>query len=246
LNEYENILKVAIEAGYTFVTLQEFCKRIKDGSIRRNEKIFINRHDIDSDVATARRFFEIEKRTGVKATYYFRLSTLSFELMEQISRYGSEASYHFEEIATYAKRNGIKSQKALRFSMQEISEEFEKNFHFISNRLSFPMKTVCSHGDFVNRKLGIVNYEILKSDSLRKRLGIECEAYDEEIMKHVDVYVSDKQYPHFWHPADVREFIGKKKIIYMLTHPRQWYARRFCNTKENMVRVYDGIKYFWF
>mgnify|MGYP006145381963 CR=1 FL=1 len=68
--------------------------------------VLVHRHDIDTDLPTARRMFALEQKHGVRASYYFRLSTLDFGLMRDIERYGSEASYHYEEIATYANAVG--------------------------------------------------------------------------------------------------------------------------------------------
>ncbi len=45
--------------------------------------------------STAKKFFEIENKYNVKASYYFRLSTLDYKFMKEIHEYGSEASYHF-------------------------------------------------------------------------------------------------------------------------------------------------------
>ena len=57
-------------------------------------KVFVHRHDIDTDVGGARAFFEIEKALGIRASYYFRLSTIDRDLMREINSYGSEVGYH--------------------------------------------------------------------------------------------------------------------------------------------------------
>ncbi len=95
--------------------------------------------------------------------------------MKEIENYGSEASYHFEEIATFAKRNCIKSKEKLLKNIEKIKEEFQKNFLYIEKNLDKKLETICSHGDFINRKLGITNNEITKDLSLRKKLGILAE-----------------------------------------------------------------------
>ena len=58
LEEYESIIEMSLENGYKHVTLSEFvnlCKKKISGS-----KYFIHRHDIDSDIETARAFFQID------------------------------------------------------------------------------------------------------------------------------------------------------------------------------------------
>ena len=103
LDEYEKVIKNLSEVGYEHITLRDYNHKLKNGTLA-NKKYFINRHDIDTDVKTAKEFFKREKKYNVKATYYFRLSTLDFDFMQEIEEYGSEASYHFEELATMQKK----------------------------------------------------------------------------------------------------------------------------------------------
>jgi len=239
LNEYEEVIKQLSESGYQHITFREYKKLLDTNSL--SGKYFINRHDIDTDVKTSKKFFNIEKIYNVKATYYFRLSTLDFEFMKEIEEYGSEASYHFEEIATFAKDNHIKSKEEILSRLDEIKEVFKENFKMVENRGGMKLQTVCSHGDFANRQLEIVNNEITKDFSLREELGITCETYDKDLMDSFDIYVSDKPYPIFYTPKSIFKYIGKKDIICMLTHPRQWNTSFFCNTKENLKRLYEGF-----
>ena len=242
LGEYEKIIKQLCNDGYEHVTFREYKKLLKIG-LETNKKYFINRHDIDTDVATAKEFFKIEKKYNIKASYYFRLSTLDFDFMKEIEAYGSEASYHFEEIAQYAKDNHLKTKDAVITHMTQIKEQFILNFQMIEDNLGFKLHTVCSHGDFVNRKLKIVNNEITKDEKLRNELGIQCETYDKEIMNSFDIYVSDKPYPYFYSPKPLVEFIGNQNIICMLSHPRQWRTAPIINTIDNLKRAYEGLKW---
>jgi hypothetical protein len=70
--------------------------------------VLVHRHDIDSDLRTARKMFALEVKHGVQASYYFRLSTLDYGFMRDIEAAGGEASYHYEEVATYAKRHRLR------------------------------------------------------------------------------------------------------------------------------------------
>jgi len=240
LDEYERIISLLVENNYKQVSIKEYYFRLRN-NLLENKKYFINRHDIDTDVNTAKEFFRIEKKYGVKATYYFRLSTLDFEFMKEIEKYGSEASYHFEEIATFAKKHHIKSKEEILKRMNDIKNMFEENFLNIEEKLGVKLQTVCSHGDFVNRKLKITNNEITNDLKLREKLGIKCEAYDKELMQSFAIYVSDRPYPLFYFPKSIFEFIGNKNIICMLTHPRQWRVAPIINTFDNLKRLYEGI-----
>ncbi len=240
LNEYKLFLIRLKEQEYKFITFRDYIKKFHNNSIDNN-KYFIIRHDIDTDISTAKEFFEIEKKYGVKATYYFRLSTLGVDFMKEIESYGSEASYHFEEIATFAKENHIKSKDAILKEMPSIKKLFNKNFKTIESRLDFKMETVCSHGDFVNRKLNIINNEITKDITLRKELGILAETYDEDIMNSFDLYLSDGKYPTSYKAEDILDDCKDKITICMLTHPRKWRSSIYHNTKENIKRIYEDF-----
>jgi len=239
LKEYEKLLKTLNENAYQSISLRDYKKLLDSNNL--DGKYFINRHDIDTDVATAKEFFRIEKKYNAKASYYFRLSTLDFEFMKEIEKYGSEASYHFEEIAIYAKKNHIKSKKIILDNMDEIKELFKKNFLMIEKKLGYKLYTVCSHGDFVNRKLKIINNEITKDLKLRKKLGIIFEAYDSDIMSNIDIYLSDGNFSIEATAEELIEKIKNKQIIYMLTHPRQWRVSWKCNTKENLKRMWESF-----
>jgi len=240
LDKYEKILQKTIEREYQYITLRDYNYKLKN-NLLENSKYFINRHDIDTDVSTAKKFFEIEKKYNIKATYYFRLSTLDFNFMKELEEYGSEASYHFEEIAQYAKDYHIKNRDEIINRLDDIKEIFIKNFKKIENELNIKLKTVCSHGDFVNRKLKIINNEILKDDKLRERLGIECEAYDKDIMESFDIYISDGIFGLDIKVEDILDKLENKKVVCMLSHPRQWRVNIYANSIENLKRFYEGI-----
>jgi len=241
LGEYETLLKTLNENGYNSISIRDYKKLLDSNNL--DGKYFINRHDIDTDVATAKEFLKIEKRYDARASYYFRLSTLDFKFMKEIEEYGSEASYHFEEIATFAKEKHIKSKQEILDRIDEIRGIFKQNFLMIEKGVGLKLSTVCSHGDFANRALQIVNNEITKDDNLKRELGIICETYDKELMNSFDMYISDRPYPIFYTPKSVFEYIGKKNIICMLSHPRQWRVNRAINTVDNIKRVYKELKW---
>jgi hypothetical protein len=244
LDEYDKVIKSLLESGYEHITFRDYNKNFKSDNIVENKKYFINRHDIDSDVATAKEFFKIEKKYNVKATYYFRLSTLDFEFMNEIEEYGSEASYHFEEVATYAKKYNIKTKNEILKHLDKIKNQFKKNLNMIKIKMEgVKVTTVCSHGDFANRELGVVNNIITKDTKLREEFGIECETYDEDILDSFDIYISDKPYPIYYTPKSIFNYIGKKNIICMLSHPRQWRTNILINTYDNINRFIEGIQY---
>jgi hypothetical protein len=205
------------------------------------DKIIVHRHDIDTDLRTTRKLFESEKKHDIKSSFYFRLSTLDIDLMREIEEYGSEASYHYEELATYAKKNKIKDAAALRDRLPEIRTDFIANFCSIEQRFGRKMRTVAGHGDFANRKLKVNNTEILADPQLRQRCGIEVETYDRTLMENIDIYITDRPPPQFYYPSSPLDALGRYRRIYLLTHPRQVETNWTANTRENLCRFYENL-----
>jgi hypothetical protein len=240
LGEYESLLQRAADAGYAQVSVRSFhreCAR-PQGPPRR---VLVHRHDIDSDLRTAKKMFALEGKHGVTASYYFRLTTLDFGFMREIEAAGSEASYHYEEVADYAKRHRIHCPQEIRRRFPEIREQFILNFTSITERLGKNMVTVASHGDFANRRLKIINHELLRDDALRRRCGIECESYDAELLRHFDAYISDREYPQYYFPMSPFQALGQYERICFLTHPIQWETNWIETTRCNLRRVAEEI-----
>lgn len=240
LPEYEALLARAAQCGYRQLSVRDFHR-----AVRRQDaplgKVLVHRHDIDSDLRTARKMFALETKHGVKASYYFRLCTLDYGFMRDIEAAGSEASYHYEEVATYAKRHRLRRGDEVRARFPEIRELFVRNFMHIRDHLDAPMTTVASHGDFANRRLKVINHELLGDPGLRRRCGIECESYDAELLRHFDLYISDRPHPVYYYPMSPFEALGRYERVCFLTHPIQWETNWLENTRCNMMRLAEEV-----
>lgn len=242
LKEYEKIITTSLSEGYTHITLRDYYQSLIEGTLTE-KRYFIHRHDIDTDLRTTKKMFEIEKKHNVHTTYYFRMSTITPKLMKEIEAFGSEASYHFEEIASFCKKNNINSKEKALSKLDIIKEEFIKNTQQLEQKLGYKFKTVASHGDFVNRKLSLINNEITKDNSVRDKAKIVAEAYDSILHNSFDAYISDKPYPKYYSPNNIFSEIGKSDVICMLSHPRQWETNFWVNTKDNILRLIEGIRF---
>lgn len=240
LSEYELLLKYALDAGYMITSVVNYYDCRRNGKLPADKKIIICRHDIDTDSSSANVFLKIEQNLDVQASYYFRLSTLNLDLMSKIEKYGSEASYHYEEIASYCKKHRIKNREIVFKHMKQIQESFVENYFSIKRKSSLKMRTVCSHGDFINRYFQITNTELLTPET-REVCGIECEAYD-PIIKSGSLNISDNPAPKFWKEESPFMAIKRgEKIINLLTHPRHWRVSYWSNTKDNIQRAWSGL-----
>ncbi len=250
LPHYDALLAQARDHGYRQTSVRSWLHALRSqnsgngvGHRWSSPPVLVHRHDIDTDLATARRMFEIEQRHGVRASYYFRLSTLDFGLMRAIEDYGSEASYHYEELATYAKRTHLKLPEQVSARLDQIRAEFEANFQRIETTLGRKLRTVASHGDFANRRLGITNCAVLDDSDLRARCGIAAECYDHELLSSFDLYISDKPAPSYFHPVAPQVALGRHRRICLLTHPSQWHAGWAANSHKNLVRALDALRW---
>jgi hypothetical protein len=235
LGSYEALVDEARSRGYRQTTVRGFFDAVLADTLP--PRTLVHRHDIDSDLRTARKLFAIESKYGAHASYYFRLSTLDFGFMREIEAAGSEASYHYEEVADFAKRHRLRSAAAVRARFPDIRALFAANFERIEHRLGYKMRTVASHGDFANRRLHVINHELLRDRGLRARCGIDCEAYDEALLRHFDLYLADRPHPQYFHPMSPFSALGQYQRICFLTHPVQWETNWAETTRCNLRRL---------
>jgi hypothetical protein len=238
LDRYADLLQAAADAGYRQQSVRDF---LRAPPAPDRPPTLVHRHDIDSDVRTAAKMFALEARQGISASYYFRLSTLDFGLMREIEAYGSEASYHFEEVADFAKRHHIKDADVLRSRFPAIRVQFRQNLERIERALGRKLVTVASHGDFANRRLNVINHEILADQAFRERCGIDCETYDQALLNQFDIYISDRPYPLYFHPMAPGAALGHYRCICLLTHPVQWETNWRESTRCNVRRLVEDL-----
>ena len=243
LDELDRVLHAALCEGYKVLSIRHFLALARAGSLGDRSRYLILRHDIDTDVATAKKIWHLERRHGIYATFFFRLQTADIALMNEIHRDGGEVGYHFEEIATVAKHKGLKVTSNLDDLRKHGGELFCKNLVALRKNSGLPLRGIASHGDFVNRRLNIINFELLTPE-IRQSMDIDYEAYDAELVDRLTSRFSDVMYPKFWKPDNPITAIKRgDQVIKLLIHPRQWQSNLSVNAKDNVVRLYEGLRY---
>jgi len=241
---YRALLDHLVESGYSFRTLGEFAV-----SVDRREAISIPvclmRNDIDSDPAGAALMFACDRAAGVRATYFFRLSTLDVGLVCRIADAGAEVGYHFEEIATVAKRLGLRTREKVDAHMELIRNEFRSNLIDFASKTGLRPRVVAAHGDFANRRLGVPNHYLLNQE-LMDELGIVADAYDARIHGNLEARFSDWPAPRWWNPADpVTALQDRPATISILVHPRQWSCNPALNLRLDLGRLWEEAGWRW-
>ena len=244
LGEYRLLLKTGLEHGYEVCSLRSFWRRLRDG-LHPGNRYFVLRHDVDSGIRTARQMWEIDQELGINSSYYFRLHTAAMPLMRSIEQQGGEASYHFEELSALAKRQRIRDRCEAVKLLPQARDLFARNLAVLRERSGLRMEIVAGHGDWMNRRLGLRNSEILASATFRQQVQIELEAYDSKLMDAVRKH-SDGLYPDTWgwgcrNPIDsIRSGLP---AIHVLVHPGNWQAEPIVSVVENARRLIEELRY---
>lgn len=244
LPDYKRVLKAFHDAGYHMVGILDLHNMVIGGGI--TGKVFINRHDIDTSPKVAREMFEIEKEVyghEGSATYYFRDSTIDKKLIEEIENYGYETGYHYEELATYEKKNKLKNIEKMREALPECRRMFLDDIKRLRDTTKSRCLTVASHGDFINTKYKIQNVEILRDTETRDKAGIIVEAYDAEVTDCIEARYADQILLAGFADEVIKGIFEGHRVIMTLTHPRNWKVDVMANTLDNAIRYWQGMKY---
>jgi hypothetical protein len=244
LPAYRSMLEAALTAGYAIESIEQFWGRIVGGTLDPDSRYLILRHDVDTDPGTAAEMWRIERSLGVRGSFYFRLSTIDLRLIEAISADGGEVGYHYEELATIAKRRRLRSRDEVVDHVPEAQELFARHLTRLRDITGLPMRIVASHGDFINRRLHVDNLEILADAAFRRKVGVDLETYDDAFMKHVTARHADAFHPVYWKPGDPLVAIDRREpVIYVLVHPREWRTAWRVNARDDLRRVAEGARY---
>jgi len=129
IQAYDLLLRELQKQSYKTSTYSDFIENYQPGN-----KTVILRHDVDRKSGNALKMAKLESDTGVKASYYFRITRNSYneDIIREIAGMGHEIGYHYEDLSF---ANGDK-EKAI--------EMFRENL--AKFRALYPVKTICMHG----------------------------------------------------------------------------------------------------
>lgn len=242
LDEFRRLVGRAVELGYGTMTLSAFAERTAAGDRAPDGPVLLLRHDIDSDVARARRMWEIERGFGVVGSFFFRRSTWDVSLMRELSAAGCEVGYHYEELAVLIKRRGAATAADARTLIAPARQRLRESLGELRAESGLALDVLASHGDFANRAVDVGNTELLDDAAFRAEIGVRLEAYDLE--RHVDARASDGASTQYWWPADPIEALERgARVVEVLVHPRAWGAAPLVNARIDLDRLVEGGLY---
>jgi hypothetical protein len=242
---FHDLLRSFRDADYSFMTVKQVAASLQAGH-SLPDKLAVIRCDVDSDVRTSLLMLEAALQENVVISWYWRLSTLNSAAMLQVAQAGHENGYHFEEVATVAKRNGARTNQDIDRLLPEIRDAFCRNIEdkYAQAAGSLPM-TVASHGDFANRLLKLSN-SILLDTTIRRKYGIVADITGDVWMYPAPISrcYSDVEAPRWWEPSlPLIAPPSTLDLIYILVHPRQYHARIIENTYLDIERAVEGATY---
>jgi len=150
---YLKFIRKLLKKNYKFQTICDFLQRPE-------EKVILFKHDIDDLKQNSIIFAKIQRKYDIKGTYYFRIIPRSYDkdIMSEISSFGHEVGYHYENISYIGKLNkGVSRDQLFELAIADFRENLEKF------RKVVPVKTICMHGSplskYDNRELwDVYNY----------------------------------------------------------------------------------------
>jgi len=153
---YSDLLQAALDAGFVPVTMEAFAS-----AAATPKKIIILRHDVDKRPGHSLETARLQHSKGVKGTYYFRITSDSFDpvIIKKIAGMGHEIGYHYEDVAI---ANG---------DLEAAYQLF--NRHLAKLREYYPVKTVCMHGSPLSKW----DNKLLWKKYNYRELGIIAEPY---------------------------------------------------------------------
>lgn len=202
-DNYVEILERLINLGYEFIGFD--YERISSDS-----NIVIWRHDVDFSLNRAYRLAKIEKKLGVKATYFIHIQSsfynilepVQYRLIEKILNNGHTVGLHFD-YGFYTLTKRLKDKDKIEESAMIEKNLLERYFNIQVNAISF-------HNPVIDNALKLQqDYYAGMVNTYSKTIFDNCK------------YCSDSN--GYWRFDRLQEVIEKGyKKLHVLTHPAWW------------------------
>lgn len=220
--DYERNFCSILQAGYRVITMREYF----EGAFTSDEKILVNRVDVDVKIDRLPRFLAIYRTLGIRASIFLRLHAPAYNLLSfgnisivrDLVEAGNEIGLH-TELADAEGHCAINSVALL-----------QREIDLLETVIGVDVYGTASHGDMT----GFNNLHFW-SQHRPSKFGLLYEAYDEKLWQHCR-YVSDSEWVRWkaYHNGKLIE--GDRRtpaehaqegvpVLHVLTHPESWYDR---------------------
>lgn len=237
---YDLYIKLAKAKGYIVTSYIDYLEHYKG----TDKKVLILRHDIDDAGPGTQIMFDIERKEGVKATYYFRWCTFDLNLINEIHNAGFEVGLHYETIANYCEDHHTRKIGSAEIAI--CRENLKTEIKDFKEKTGINIQTISSHGNPINREIHMPNNVLLQGQNYSD-YGIVSETYDREILKNeIKSYICDNDllkndgFSYRANPID--SIMQNKQVIEFLSHPTHWYYTAYQRSQMHLAISNMGHK----
>ncbi|MDB9718089.1 hypothetical protein OAA70_04165 [Candidatus Pelagibacter sp.] len=221
-NYYKKIFQTALDNNYKIITLKEFF----NNEFNKNDKILINRIDVDKEINRLKIIYKIFQELNIKGSIYTRLHAPTYNLLsignikiiQDMVSIGCEIGIHteLEDLKGYC---NIDSKKILKEEIKLFETIFKSKIY-----------GTASHGDITHFN----NLNFWKNNNVEE-FGLTYEAYDKKLWNNCR-YISDSELIR-WKVYENGKLIENDrrnpidhikddcKTILLLTHSDIWYEK---------------------
>lgn len=218
---YTQIFQAAIRNNYKIITLKEFFS----DEYNQENKILVNRIDVDVKIERLKIIHKIFKELNVKASIYLRLHAPAYNLLsignikiiQDLLSIGCEIGLHTE------------LQDVGGYCNIERNELLKKEIELFETIFKTKIYGTASHGDMTHYN----NLDFWKNHTLNE-FSLLYEAYDKKLWNNCR-YVSDSEWTK-WKAYEAGKLLEndrrtpiehineeQPKVLHLLTHPESWY-----------------------
>ena len=169
---YRRLLDIIAESGYSVYGVEQILIARRDGTLPEGKYVAI-RHDVDYFPGRALNMATIEAERKIATTYYIRRRFFDADphLARKIAALGHQIGYHYEEVDVHQKAPNLQiARDAVGFFIGSLLD---------IDKLGFPIKTVCAHGnpltDVDNRQV----VHMLRDETYLERLAFTYDRDDQ-------------------------------------------------------------------
>lgn len=240
LDYYDLYIKLALAKGYIVTTYYDYLTKY----MHTNKKVLILRHDIDVSNPGTLKMLDIEAKDHVKATYYFRWITFDKTIIDAVIKKGGEVGLHYETIATYCIKHN--QNYVTKQDIAKCRVLLKKEIKDFKAKSGVDIKTVASHGNPVNKAIGIPNYVLFEGQKYSD-YGVIGETYDSHIIKnYIKSYICDNDIANnigfSYQTNPINSIDSNMKVIEFLSHPNHWYydivkrAKLYLELRNDLIK----------
>lgn len=211
--EYEALLVEAARQGYAIVSLEAWL----DGQESGGDRTIVLRHDVDQDPRSALTMAAIERKLGLRSTWYFRWRTVHPTVVRSLRAAGFEVGLHYETLTRMTLDGSLPEADPLGAARAVLRQEVGA---FAA--LFGPVRSVVPHGD--SRVPGVRNARLLQGEAWDD-YGIDWDGNEAMRGRRLGRWLTDRSAPEGgWKDAvDAHALLGDGvSPILCLTHPNNW------------------------